>query len=393
VQKNFKVNIGVVGRFWLFDLALQLKKFGVLNKLITTYPKFIATRWGIPNEYVVSNFLLELLNRFNQLNFLKKINFYSNYLHRFIMRNQANSCANLLEECDIFIGSSSSSLEALKRSKKLGKMTILERGSPHILFQIDNIKKENSINNINANFKPNIFNIRRDLMEYKLADYIFLPSTFCKETFLRYGTDKTKLIVNPYGVDINNFRPKKKKDNVFRIIFSGGGSFRKGYHYLLKAFYDLNLSNAEVWHLGNINEDMQTTFQKYKKNNWILKGTIQQDKLADYYSQGTVLILPSTDEGLALVTLQAMACGLSIICTHNTGVGDIIENGKQGFIIPARKIDILKRKILFMYNNPNIAKKMGILARKKIVKDCSWDHYGARYLKNIQNLYNKKYLK
>jgi hypothetical protein len=46
-----------------------------------------------------------------------------------------------------------------------------------------------------------------------------------------------------------------------------------------------------------------------------------------------------------------------------------------------------------MYNNPNIAKKMGILARKKIVKDCSWDHYGARYLKNIQNLYNKKYLK
>ena len=146
MQKNFKVNIGVVGRFWLFDLALQLKKFGVLNKLITTYPKFIATRWGIPSEYVVSNFLLELLNRFNQLNFLKKINFYSNYLHLFIMRTQANSCANLLEECDIFIGSSSSSLEALKRSKKLGKMTILERGSPHILFQIDNIKKENSIN-------------------------------------------------------------------------------------------------------------------------------------------------------------------------------------------------------------------------------------------------------
>ena len=145
--------------------------------------------------------------------------------------------------------------------------------------------------------------------------------------------------------------------------------------------------------MGNINEDMQTTFQKYKKNNWILKGTIQQDKLADYYSQGTVLILPSTDEGLALVTLQAMACGLPIICTHNTGVGDIIKNGKEGFIIPARKIDILKRKILFMYNNPNIAKKMGILARKKIVKDCSWDHYGARYLKNIQNLYNKKYLK
>ena len=89
MQKNFKVNIGVVGRFHLFDLARQLKKFGVLNKLITTYPKFIVTRWGIPSQYVVSNFLLELLNRFNQLNFLKKLNFYSNIL----MKLNGNQCS------------------------------------------------------------------------------------------------------------------------------------------------------------------------------------------------------------------------------------------------------------------------------------------------------------
>ena len=180
---------------------------------------------------------------------------------------------------------------------------------------------------------------------------------------------------------------KKKKDKIFKIIFSGGGSFRKGYHLLLKAFYELNLKNAEVWHLGSINQEMKLMLDRYKNDKWILKGTIQQQKLSSFYSQGSVLILPSTDEGLSLVTLQAMACELPLICTVNTGVGDIIKNTKEGFIIPPRNINILKKKILYLYNNQDIAKKMGILGRKRILKNCSWNHYGDRYYKIIKQLY------
>jgi len=387
MKKKLKVNIGVVGRFHLFDLAHQFKRFGILNRLITTYPKYITKKWNIPNSFVVSNLFLELLNRLNQFNFLKNIEILHNFLHRFIMKSQANSCSMFLKECDIFIGASSSSLETLIKSKKLGKMTILERGSPHIRFQIDNIKKDKAIYKRKFNFKINQINLKRDLMEYKLADFIFVPSTFCKNTFLKYGVDKKKLIVNPYGVNLESFKPKKKKDKIFRIIFSGGGSFRKGYHLLLKAFYELNLNNAEVWHLGSINQEMKLMLDRYKNDKWILKGTIQQQKLSNFYSQGSVLILPSTDEGLSLVTLQAMACELPLICTHNTGAGDIIKSTKEGFIIPPRNINILKKKILYLYNNQDIAKKMGILGRKRILKNCSWNHYGDRYYKIIKQLY------
>ena len=211
MKKKLKVNIGVVGRFHLFDLAHQFKRFGILNRLITTYPKYITKKWNIPNAFVVSNLFLELLNRFNQFNFIKNIEILNNFLHRFIMRSQANSCSIFLKECDIFIGASSSSLETLIKSKKLGKMTILERGSPHICFQIDNIKKDKAIFERKFNFKINQINLKRDLMEYELADYIFIPSTFCKNSFLKYGVNKKKLIVNPYGVNLENFKPKKKK--------------------------------------------------------------------------------------------------------------------------------------------------------------------------------------
>lgn len=385
-NKKLKINVGVVGRFHLFDLALQLKKFGLLNKLITTYPKFITKKWKIDNKEVVSEIFLEILNRFNQIFFIKKLNYFSDYLHLFIMKMHANKCSKLLKECDLFIGGSSSSLEALKKSKKLKKITILERGSPHVNFQVKNIKTENKASGLNPNYKANIVHLNRDLLEYELADYISVPSTFCKKTFLKYGISKSKLILNPYGVDIKNFRPEKKKDKVFRIIFSGTGSFGKGYHYLLRAFYELNLTNSEVWHLGNINHEMQSTFNKYKKENWILKGSISQDQLRNYYSQGSVLILPSTSEGLALVMLQAMACKLPVICTPNTGGEDIIKNKKEGFIIPVRRVDILKNKILYLYRNSNICKKMGIAARRKIIENFTWDHYGIRYLKNINKI-------
>ena len=306
-------------------------------------------------------------------------------------------CASLLNECQIFIGSSSSSLEAILKSKKLNKITILERGSPHIFFQIKNIKKDNkliknnSINNFDiTNIKKKL--LERDLLEYKLADYISVPSTFCKKTFLQYGVAKNKLILNPYGVDIKNFKPIKKKDKTFRIIFSGAGTFAKGYHDLLKAFYELNLPNSEVWHLGAISNEMHYMLKRYKKQNWILHGSRPQQQLYKYYSQGSVLILPSTSEGLALVILQAMACKLPVICTPNTGGEDIIKNGREGFIVPVRRVDVLKKKILFLYNNPNICKSMGILARKRIVKNFSWDHYGIRYLENIKKLYKKNCL-
>ena len=63
---SFKVNLAVVGRFHAFNLALQLQKYGMLNKLITTYPKFLTKKFGINNNAVVSELSLELLNRVRQ---------------------------------------------------------------------------------------------------------------------------------------------------------------------------------------------------------------------------------------------------------------------------------------------------------------------------------------
>ena len=382
---NFKVNVNVVRRFHAFDLAKQIKKHNYLNKLVTTYPKFKVREWNLENSEIVSELWLEILNRYRN-----KIPFIPNDLiNNFVKIQHAKTSAKYVNEADIIIGWSGSSLETIIEAKKKGKIFILERGSSHYSYQMNILKEENSI--INKDYKCNYQTWQRELLEYELADYISIPSSFVKRTFIEAGIDEKKLLVNPYGVNLAEFKQIKKEDDVFRIIFAGGGSLRKGYHYLLQAFYELNLPNCEVWHLGSINDEVKPFLDKYKHKNWILKGHKPQNELYKYYSQGNVFVMPSLEEGFAMVQFQAMACGLPLVCTTNTGGEDLIsKDGEEGFLIPIRDVEVIKEKILYVYNNQNIAKEMGKKAKAKVENGFTWDDYGDRYIENLKKIYEDK---
>ncbi len=375
-----KVNISVFGRFHAFDLAKQLGKANMLHKLFTTYPKFKVNEWGISNDKIRSKIILELLNRLSY-----KFALNNNWFNSFIKSLFAKKVASQLDGCDVFIGWSGASLETLVEAKKRGVITILERGSSHYSYQQSILSIEYKLQSLE--FGANYPSWQRELLEYELADYISIPSSFVKRSFIQYGIDEKKLIINPYGVDLSQFKQVEKDDNVFRIIFAGGGSLQKGYHYLLQAFYELNLPNCELWHLGSVNDDVKVFLKKYKTKNWILKGHQPQNELYKFYSQGSVFIMPSIQEGMSMVQLQAMACGLPLVCTTNTGGDDLItEEGKEGFIIPIRDINILKEKILFLYENQDICKKMGLKAKKRVLSGFTWDDYGDRYITHLKSI-------
>ena len=376
-----KINISVVGRFHAFNLAQQLRKHKVLNKLITTYPKFKVREWGLENKEIVSELWLEVLNRYKN-----KIPFFSNeVINNFVKIRHAKNSAKYIDKADIIVGWSGSSLETIIQTKKENKISIVVRGSSHYNYQMKILSNEYKKNNLS--FSPNYSQWQRELLEYELSDYIQVNSSFVKRTFIEQGIPEEKIIMVNTGVDLQEFKQIPKEDQVFRIIFAGGGSIRKGYHYLLQAFYELNLPNCEVWHLGNINDEIKPFLYKYKTDKWILKGHIPQKELYKYYSQGSVFVLPSLEEGLAMVQAQAMACGLPIICTTNTGGEDFIsKNGKEGFVIPIRDVKSLKEKILYLYENQDIAKEMGQEAKKRILIGYSWDDYGKKIVSEYEKI-------
>ena len=88
-------------------------------------------------------------------------------------------------------------------------------------------------------------------------------------------------------------------------------------------------------------------------------GPFPERELHKYYSQGSVFCLNSIEDGFGMILVQAMACGLPVITTTNTGGADIVRDGRDGFIIPIRDVAALKEKILYFYENPEAAAAWG----------------------------------
>lgn len=383
---NMQITLSCGGRFWAFYLAQQLLKKGFLKKLITSYPKYEVKKYGIPTHKVSTVIIKELLERGynNAPKFLKRA-----YNPQFFIAELFDKLVSgKIRKTDIFVGFSGQSLHSIKRAKALGALTVLERGSSHMLFQQQTLKEEYEKFGLqHKDTHPKI--IEKELQEYDEADYIAVPSLFVKRTFLNKGADPNKLIHVPFGVDIEQFKQVAKEDRVFRVIFSGGMTLRKGVHYLLQAFSELNLPNAELMLVGNLNEEMKPFFKKYDgKYDWV--GKKRQGELYKYYSQGSVFVMPSIEEGLAMVQPQAMACGLPLICTTNTGGEDLVENGKEGFVVPIRDVEALKEKILFFYNDPNVCNEMGKAAKEKIQKHFTWDCYGEKMIKKYREILTRQ---
>lgn len=298
----------------------------------------------------------------------------------------AGRVRNFLKEgCDIFHGWNSQCLSSLKEAKRRGAVTVVERSSSHILTQMELIKGEYETYNIKL--KPELgVVIERCLKEYGIADYISVPSRFVYDSFIERDFAKKKLILNPLGVDIDKYRPGEKKDKIFRILFMGQVSLRKGVQYLLRAFSELKLKQAELLLVGGMGKDMKKIFNEYEKR-INLKHIPWSNDLGSICQQASIFVCPSIEEGSALVNYIAMACGLPVITTFNAG--SPVRDSEDGFIIPIRDVEALKEKIVYFYEKPQEIKTMGTNAREEI-KNYTWEKYGERLIAFYEELYPKK---
>lgn len=382
MHTDIKTNIAVVGRFHAFDLARELNAHGLLNKLLSTYPKQVTRRWGIPDEKILGEPFLEVLRRFgHRIPVVHPVRI-DEVVH---VTHGRNAARKLTKGCDIFIGWSGSSLEALIAAREAGVTTVLERGSSHCTEWRRLMTEE--YRTAGKPFNPMYNFWQRELLEYELADYIAIPSSFVRDTFIKHGVPAEKLLLNAYGVDLSAFRQMDREDDIFRVISVGGLTLRKGSRYLLQAFKELNLPDAELWHIGSVNPEMQPFIDQYASDKVTFHGHKPQAELFKYYSQGSVFALMSIEEGMAMVQCQAMACGLPLICSTNTGGADLIgADEKAGYVVPIRDVEALKSRILYLYQNRELCRAMGQAAKQRISSGLTWADYGNRYAANIRRI-------
>ena len=367
-----RVCIASTGRFHVYDLARQMERLGHLHRLYTGYPKWRIER--LPHDKIRSfPWLISPAMLFGKWGFhglQSALNWPAIDTFDRWMRSQ-------LEACDVFQCLSSFGLRTHRLAKKrYGALTVCDRGSSHILYQDEILTEEYTRWGIPyQNIDRRI--VDRELKEYEEYDLITVPSGFVYSSFLQKGIPEVKLRKVSYGVDLSIFRPSPKKDGVFRVIYAGALSMRKGLPYLLQAVESLRFPKFEMWLIGGLTPEVKPFLEKYR-GCYEYIGFIPRAELYRYYSQGSVFVLASIEEGLGLVLAQAMACGLPVIATTNTGAEDLFTDGVEGFIVPIRNPEAIREKIAYLYEHSQIREEMGRAALERVKKVGGWNTYGRQ---------------
>lgn len=371
-----RVGVSVFGRFHAFNLAHELQKRDSLGQLITSYPRQEVRKYLIEDAHITSILWPEVARR---LYFRAQARAQLGNLPLALLAEHFDRVAarRLNADLDLIVGWSSFTEHTLERARARGTMTILERGSSHIEYQREILLEEASLQGVRIPL-PHPRVVQKELREYDTADYIAVPSEFARRTFIARGVKSDRLLTIPFGVDLEQFRPLPvSSDGTFRLIFVGAMTFRKGLQYLLQAWSNLRLSRAELILVGARAPETDSLFDRYE-GTFRYTGPVPQTRLPEFYSHSSVFVLPSIEEGMAMVIPQAMACGLPIICTTNSGGEDLVGDGSEGYVIPIRDVPSLEDRILTLYRDAALRRDMGARAVRKVSVGFTWDDYGSR---------------
>ncbi len=245
--------------------------------------------------------------------------------------------ANNIQNVDAFIGISGTGLYAGKKVKNQGGVYVMDRGSAHI--RESNKILESEYGRWGLEWRQiNPWLMDNEDFEAEEADIITVPSDFVARTFHARGVAPEKLRVIPYGVNLKEFYPSDGFDGRnpginFNLLFVGNFSIRKGAGYILEAMRLLHRQKVQLSVVGNVPEETRQLIIRLGVEGIMFKGVVPRAEVRKFMSQADALILPSVEEGLALVQAQALACGCPVIATPNTGCESLFKHMQEGLII------------------------------------------------------------
>lgn len=372
-----KVVIAVPGEFHAFTIAEQLETRQALERIYTSYPKYYLST-SICENTIKSIRHPEIIFQIGQRapqQFRLLLNRYISIPHIKAILFDLAVCRDLKSvQNGLFLGFAGTSHRSLQRANELGFTTVVERSSAHIQTQKQLLDNE-YIQFLDRESPITERYINREKKEYAIADYISTPSDFAYNSFLDHDIDPKRLLKIPFGVDISRYHPSSVENEKVSFLFVGAIDIQKGVHYLLDAWKEFDKPNAQLVLAGNISDNM-SEYKDYIINSNSIKYLGWVDNIEKIYRSASVFVFPSIHEGSAMVTYEAMASGLPVITTYNSGwVG---EDEIHGIEIPIRDKKKLLSAMNQLYEHGGKRDEIGKAARNLICSNFTEEHYGSR---------------
>jgi len=286
-----------------------------------------------------------------------------------------------------YFGFCSESLEVFEWEKSVGNLTILDQydaADDEFLFLEENERWPGW----GRSYQRTPLFYERVYKEWKLADIILVNSEWTRTNIIKQGADPEKIFSIPISqpcVSVNLEGKLTQNNKKFRVIYVGAVNLRKGVQYLISAAEMLQGYDIEIIIIGGT--DFTEGMIHNTIPNVIFTGHLPSKKVKEYYLTSDVFVFPTLSDGFGKVQLEAMSYGLPVIATTNCG--NIVEDEKNGYIVPICNAYAIAKKIEILYKDRNLLMAMSANASNTI-KSYSLDNFCLSIDSKIQQTMDRR---
>lgn len=228
-------------------------------------------------------------------------------------------------------------------------------------------------------FRPEV--ICREEREYELADVLLVPSDFALQTFLDRGVPAEKLVLHRYGFDSSRFYPAANRNgrlpsDGLRALFVGSCEPRKGLHHALNAWFDSGAcERGRFFICGDFVPGYREALAPQLEHPSVEVSPFAPDP-GPLMRASDIFLFPSIEEGSAIVTYEAQACGCVLVVSNATGAR--VEHMRQGLVHAAGDVSMLTEHLRLLDRDRDLLSSLRT-ATLRVRHELSWD-FSAREL-------------
>jgi colanic acid/amylovoran biosynthesis glycosyltransferase len=209
------------------------------------------------------------------------------------------------------------------------------------------------------------------------ADAVLCISDYCRSQLMYLTQPEAweRFHVVHCGVDLDAFRPSDRSAEAgepapLRVLAVGRLTAAKGFQILIEAVADLVRRGVDIELTiageGPDRRDIEKLVAELGVGDRVrLPGMVPPNEVRAYYDASDVFCLSSFAEGVPVVLMEAMACGLPVVSSGITGVPELVEEGVSGFLVPPARPDLLA-DALDRLTDPAVRSRMGEAGRSKV---------------------------
>jgi glycosyltransferase involved in cell wall biosynthesis len=258
--------------------------------------------------------------------------------------------ARLPEGCG-FHGFVGQSLHCFQKARRLGYTLLeLEAANSHVR----NVMRLHALARQQYGFETSWLNpaqAQKTLQEYAMADVIYANSDYTRDSLIAEGIPASRIQRRNLQVH-PRFQPAPRvQEEGFRVVYTGSVTVMKGIPLLLEAFSRLRDSRAQLtlvggWATRAMRQYMETWLQRDPRIR------IAPGDPLPHLQRADVCVHPTFEDGFAYAPAEALACGVPVIVTEDTGMKELVKEGENGYIVPTGSWEAILERLEHLQRYP-----------------------------------------